>query len=675
MLKTYLLSIFVGIWGIFLCGIEAQVYDPDSLRKVLKQYEGTSEGNDSQELLELYLQAGKAFMAERKFDSALVLFHKAIPLSHDPISLATLYYEMGYCYQVESDYPKALEYTQLANGTLADEVPLQLQVAIHHQLAQLYVNQSQLDTALVIEFRGLLLAEQSRDSLSLSKVYGGLARIYHFAEFKKKALTYDLKAMRIKSKIGKPMDRYRGYVDVASSYLELSYLDSTLRYALLAQDQARDMEFGHGIAFSSLLLGETYKRMDSLELAYRILDQSRSDFRELGRLWPIADALSSYGDVLELMNKPETAIDTLLSALELAEQLNNHDLRIDISDKLSNLYKRVGNQTKSQKFAAEFSRLKAKYQAEKGDSLKILEMRFQIAEAETQSLQERALHERELLEKEQELRVRGLNQTILALGLLGVIFLLAFVHSKYRISKERNQYLTREKEETLWTLQHKAHLSKDWKNLSDRIYGEIHERLKAIWQSLYAEGVEQGVPIFTGVSTRFSSLYREIRSIDGSLTQLRYFMNVGITEENYENLENLTMKELMSESQRLLDTEQRERLQMAPYEMKGFKGDRQKFVLLLQQLQLFILESVSADAIHIQIRNSFDKEAGSYDMDYLLSFEISKAQSINLDPESWHLDICRLIIKPYGGKLWIEEKSSSGFVVHMSYPWDKVKHG
>ncbi len=675
MLKTYLLSLYVGIWVVFQMGMKTQAHGLDSLRQVLDQYQEASEFSDSQMLLDLHLQIGKAYMAERKFDSALMVFQKGIPLSQDPISLATLYYEMGYCYQVESNYPKAIKYNQMASETISEEVPLQLRVGIHHQLAQLYVNQSRLDTALVIEFRGLLLAEESRDSLSLSKVYGGLARIYHYAEFKEKALTYDLKAMRIKSKIGKPMDRYRGYVDVASSYLELSQLDSTLRYAHLAQGQARQMEFGHGVAFSSLLLGEAYKRMDSLDLARNMLDQSRSDFRELGRLWPIADALSSYGDVLELMNKPQAAIDTLLSALELAEHLKNHDLRIDISNKLSHLYQQVGKQNKSQEFAAEFGRLTAKYQAEKGDSLRILGMKFQIAEAETKSLEERALYERRILEKEQKIRIQGLRQTILALGLLGVIFLLAFVHSKYRISKERNQYLTREKEETLWSIQHKAHLSKDWKQLSDRIYGEIHERLKALWQSLYAEGVEQGVPVFTGLSPKFSSLYQEIRSIDGSLTQLRYFMNVGITEENYENLENLTMKELLSESQRLLDTEQRERLQVSPYEMKSFKGDRQKFVLLLQQLQLFILESVSADSVDIQIRNSFDKEAGSYDMDYLLSFEISKAQSINLDLESWHLDICRLIIKPYGGKLWIEEKGSSGFVVHMSYPWDKVKHG
>lgn len=678
MLKRNSLIPFLFMWTFTLFPGKVPAEPLDSLKQLLLPMLH-AQPIDSLEVLDVYLQLGKVYTVEEQFDSAIAIFERALLLSPDNFTRASIHHEMGFCYQLSNDVPQAHAHNLAASQAANEEVPLKLRAGIFHQLAQLYVNQHHPDSALRNEFLALGFAERSGDKLILGKIYGGLARIYYSADFKKKALTYDLKAMDIKLKIGDTRDWYRAYADVASSYLELGNYDSTLYFAQLAQEAANEAEFTHGMAFSCLLLGEAYKRMDRLDTAQVMLEDAYRKYRELKRFYHMADVLAALGDIKVSQELHQTAIDTFHAALSIAEQISYNAMRIALSQKLSTSYTALGQLEKAKAYEADYSRLQAEFESDTKDSLQVMEMKFLMAKAEMESLELRMQLDRELQASQQALRVQKLRQTIMWLGLFLLAILLVFIHSRYRLYKERNQALTIEKEETDMSLNWKENALREWQHLSEQIFSEIHGELKAIRQRYFIHDTPE---VDSLSELQMASLKSGLGGIDDSLTQLRHFMDVGkqvdLVErkesQSHKSEQKLTTQQLIDESKQLLKEEQQERLDVSLHELDSFMGNRQKFVLLFQQALLFILECNPTGLIKSSIRGSFDKEAGSYEMDYVFVFDFPNDRPLLPLRDNWHLAICERVLTLYGGRLWLNEGEKGKEKLYFAIPWEQVRN-
>ena len=102
-------------------------------------------------------------------------------------------------------------------------------------------------------------------------------------------------------------------------------------------------------------------------------------------------------------------------------------------------------------------------------------------------------------------------------------------------------------------------------------------------------------------------------------------------------------------------------------------GNRQKFVLLFQQALLFILACNPSGSIKSSIRGSFDKEAGSYEMDYVFAFDFPNALPLLELRDNWHLAICESVLSLYGGRLWMDEGEKGMGKLYFSLPWEQVR--
>ena len=647
-------SIFILL--LFFCKAQATPQASDSLRKVLEAYMHSTVPPDTQVILDLHLALGTSLVDIKEFDSALSVFFQALPYSKDPISFTRIHYELAYCHQLIDKYPEAIKHSKMALNGVSKEVPLGFHAQVLHQLAQLHVNNGKLAKALTFEFRGLHLARQAQDSLAMAKAYSGLARIYYYAEQHPKALEYDLQAFPIKLASGKPQDQYRAYVDIASSYRDVGQLDSTLKFAKLAHQRAKSIEFTHGEAFSYLIIGDVYKQKDSLDLALAYMETSRKNFRELGRLWPIAQTLAALGEVLSLQSQILPAIDTLQTALHLADSLRYNSLRIDLSKELADLYRENGKILKALQYDSLHKRLKARFQKEEKDSLNILELQLQMAELEAEFLQEQALNELVLLKKEQALKVRRLYIILLSLGSLLLICLLAFVHARYRLFKNRNQVLRRNQEEKEWESHWQQSIQKDWQSLADKLYQEIHARIQALGNGLLKSSSFQSPP-FQG----------ELSEIDGYLLQLKSYIQAGFSDDTSELI---SFKTLIDESLLLLNAQQRQHMYLVQHDLPPLRGNRKKMILLIHQLLLFFLDDKKEEWVEIHIRGNFTKDPGTYEVDYEFGFE--GMGKIHPQSGSWHLEVCRKIVHLYQGRLWVEELSEEEVKVSFTLPLHRV---
>ena len=655
MKKYTYLPIYLLFQLSFLGGL-ATPESQDSLMQVLEAYKHSLAKPDTQVLLDLHLQLGNSYIETKTFDSAISVLNQGLAYSKDPISYTRIQYELAYCNQLLSKYPEAIKHSKKALKAATEEVPLGFRAQILHQLAQLHVNVGKLAKALKFEFQGLHLAERANDSLGMAKVYSGLARIYYYAEQPAKALEYDLKAFPIKLANGEPQDHYRAYVDIASSYMDVGSLDSTLKYAGIAHETAKSIDFTHGEAFSSLLSGEAYKQMDSLDLAYNQIETARKSFRLLGRTWPIAQTLATLGEVLWKKGSLSPAIDTLHTALRLVDSLGYSSLRIDLTNDLGQLYREIGRKSQAEQYDALHAQLRESFQEEEKDSLHILELQLKMAELEAEFLVRQSINELELVKKEQALKIRRLTIILLSLGSLLLICLLAFVHARYRLYKNRNQRLTQEQEEKNWEYRWQQATNKDWQSLADKLYQEIHSRMLTLGKGVSDASASQSTPI-----------QGELTEIEGYLLQFKTYIQAGFSGDKTELI---SFKTLTDESLSLLNAQQRQRMYLVQHDLPPLRGNRKKLILLIQQLLLFFLEEKHKDWVEIHIRGNFSKDPGTYDVDYEFSFEgIGK-----IDPEAgkWHLEVCKKIVHLYQGKLWVDQLSDKKINVNFTLPLHRV---
>ncbi|MEM6632106.1 MAG: hypothetical protein AAF694_20685 [Bacteroidota bacterium] len=643
----------------------------DSLKQLLSTHIHSFAQPDSQLLLDIHLQLGNAYVDAGHYDSAVTVFTQGLAYSKDPISYTRMQYELAYCYQLLSNYPEAITHSKEAMKRATQEVPLSFRAGIFHQLAQLHVNWGKLAKALKYEFKGLHLAEQGQDSLSMAKTYSGLARIYYYAEQNEKALNYDLKALPIKLAIGEPKDRYKAYVDVASSYMDVGSLDSALQYAQLANREATSMDFTHGKAFSSLVIGEIYKQQDKLDQAIEYINGARGTFRELGRTFPIAQSLATLGDVLGMNKDFLPAIDTLLSALSLADSLGYHSLKIDLTHNLAQLYEEVGQSSEADTYKALYSDLQGSFQKEEKDSLNVLELQLKMAELESEYFQQQSLNQLNLVQKEQALKIRRLYIILLSLGSLLLVCLLAFFHARYRLYKSRTQELKRQQEEKNWEYHWQKTTSKDWQNLADKLYQEIHSRILALGKDFpYKEDSDSQV--FDQVQVPEEAqpippMQGLISEIDNYLLQLKSYIQAGFSGDQ---VELISFKMLIDESLQLLNSQQRQNLYLVQHDLPPLRGDRKKLILLVQQLLLVFLEAKQEDWIEIHVRGNFTKDPGTYTVDYEFNFE--GVGEIPIPDTNWHLEVCKKIIHLYHGKLWVDRTEKASVKVNFTLPLNRV---
>jgi len=112
----------------------------------------------------LYLNIG-AFFIDTYPEKALVYFTKMQTLDFDdPNTMATLYANIGFYYQIHNDYPKALSYYKDAQKIMETNKEISYLSSIHNAVSQIFEQQNMLDSALFYARKNQELTRQLRSN-------------------------------------------------------------------------------------------------------------------------------------------------------------------------------------------------------------------------------------------------------------------------------------------------------------------------------------------------------------------------------------------------------------------------------------------------------------------------------------------------------------------------------
>jgi Signal transduction histidine kinase len=257
-----------------------------------------------------------------------------------------------FCWK-KKDFTKALDLFSEALK-LSEQNGLNNHIASElNNMGLVYYSQGEYAQCLDYYNRSITILRQTGDSMKIAQSLMNTGIVYHKQGIYDKATTYLLEATRYFEKKGRLSQLASCYNTLANAQSDLKYYSEALKYHFDAL-KIRE-KLGDSVLISSSLnnIGITYKKVDSLNLALEYFNRSLAIKNKLGDKMLTSTTLANIGDILFLKHDYKNAENKYFDSYTLRKEINDQNGFVSVTNKLGELYLRMGLFDKSKIFLNE----------------------------------------------------------------------------------------------------------------------------------------------------------------------------------------------------------------------------------------------------------------------------------------------------------------------------------
>ncbi len=303
------------------------------------------------------------------------------------------------------------------------------------------------DNAVLFYMQALKVAEEEEDLRNIAIACNGLGNtLLHIPGREDDAIAYFERSLKAEETRGNSLGVAMNYLSISDYYTQKGSYDKARTYLkkLLEINTERKDEFGLAITYQ--FFGLNYQKENkNLEKSTHFYQQSLDIYERLENRQKQAELLKHMGDVSWLKGEGASAIRFYNQALNIAKEVNNKGLLMEIYADLSKVYESTGLVSR----ALDFYKLSDAYQ----DSIALRDQEIQIAAIEKRFSLEKKESQITLLQKDkiiQEALVTSQKETmrsqkffliLLVIGLIAIGIIATMQYRNIRIKKKSNQLL------------------------------------------------------------------------------------------------------------------------------------------------------------------------------------------------------------------------------------------
>jgi len=458
-----------------------------ALEYALKSMKICKETGDNKEIAQNYNNLGMLYLTMDKTDTATQYLSKGIKLYKKMIlenpddnsiksSMASSYVNMGNTFITQGDYEKSLEYY----------------------------------------YKSLKIYEKTKSTRGLRTSYHNIGAINFKLEKYDLGLEFMQKSLEINKEIGDNRFAFTVASNIGVIYENMSLLetDSSIAWTMLkkALDYhfqslkiKKELEDKRGIVISYYNIGSIYELMgnkssdqDTVAFYYKkAMDYYNTTLQKSEetnlRLF-ISYSCQGIGTINYSKGNYTTALQYMLRAYKIAEELNDRERLMRGAEELSKIYSALNKYKESLEYYKIYSQNK--------DSIYNIESSGKIAEMEAKYETEKKEKEIELLKKDKQLqkaevtRQKSMRNYLIIFSVL-ILAMIIVIYNRYRLKKKTNRDLTLQnieiKEQKEEIIQQNEEILTQRDEL-DAINNELLNKNKQITDSiLYAETIQKAI--------------------------------------------------------------------------------------------------------------------------------------------------------------------------------------
>ncbi|MEQ9375295.1 MAG: histidine kinase dimerization/phosphoacceptor domain -containing protein [Imperialibacter sp.] len=339
------------------------------------------------------------------------------------------------------------------------------------QLSELYEEQDRSAEAIKVLFENLAYYESINDSLEAGKLLNRIANSQNYLGYHDDAILHYTRAMDIFETIG-----YQRGVAVVLSNMAIIYgeegdarksIKNYLR--TIAIYEGLDNEPNLPSAYNNI--GNDYTDLKMPDSALYYFNKSLALSKTRGDLRSMAFSYFHLNSLYNSIDMPEKGVYYGNKSLEIAEKINNHQLRINLSHSLSESYEKLGNYQQALRYHKQYQQLEdSVYNIENSQVIHDMQAKYETEKKEKELVLKQADIDRQQVLLTQEARLRS----VLIGGIVIVLLLAGMIYRGERAKTKAYNQLSIQNQE----IETKNKLIESALAEKESLLKEIHHRVK-----------------------------------------------------------------------------------------------------------------------------------------------------------------------------------------------------
>jgi adenylate cyclase len=373
-------TIFIVVFALFLCSVQAAANKVDSLKTVLKSLpEDTVKVNTLLEISSLLWRSVP--------DSAILYASRASDLAEKtgfPAGEALALKNIGLAYYVKGDYLNVLNFWQQsldAYRSISDKVGIGNLLS---NIGAVYFNQGDDPKALEYYLESLRVSEETGNKLRIATALTNIGAVY----FNKKA-TYDkageyyLRALEM-AEASENLDAIGvSSVNLGEIYMERGDHTAALQFFEKALTALK--KTGGNESFVYTNIGKSYRLRGRYEEALKYQQQGFEKAKMKDDKLEMSIARNAIGDTYFAQNNFNLALENYLKAKDLGEEIGSRTLLKDTYENIAKCYSALSDYRKALEYQRLYSITKdSLYNEENSQKLAGLQFQFDIEKKEAE---------------------------------------------------------------------------------------------------------------------------------------------------------------------------------------------------------------------------------------------------------------------------------------------------
>jgi len=207
------------------------------------------------------------------------------------------------------------------------------------------------DTALLLGFEALELADQVGDEKQKAQAFNNLGSTYYFASNYDSALLYHRQAMEIRERIGDKQGLGGSYNNIGNILEELGDVAQALDHYLKAQQFFEETKYDRGLAIVYNSLGNMYyNHKKDPQKALEYYRRSQEIYLKMGNRHGAILALNNIAVVYDFLKQPEKALANYREVLRIAAELEAADIEATALNNIGEVFITLGRYAEAETY-------------------------------------------------------------------------------------------------------------------------------------------------------------------------------------------------------------------------------------------------------------------------------------------------------------------------------------
>lgn len=407
--------------------------------------------NEDLELAQHLCQQAEELFDRGEYEQSLRISKLAIDACEEVVLLhgvSQMLLNIGSIYRIKGDYHQALKYLFSSLESFKSLDNPGGQSAAFNQIASIYRLQGNYPGALELFLNSLSLSIQINDSLAQSSALNNIGIVYFHQNNFPKALEYYLLSLNIELAQNNEYGVSVSYINIGEVQKKMGNYEQALDYFLKALMLAKKSEEvdrdGDSVGVLYNEIGSIYLALNDFERSGSFLLRALEIFEEINNHQRLAECKLYLGELALAQHNNSLAQQYFTQALQHAQQISATNLIADVSKNLSRVYELKGD------IGNAFANFKQYIQAR--DSLFNKDNMKRMVQTEMLYEFEKQMHEAKIEQAKRDVQVQEVAtrqravRNLLILVLTMVLVVVGLIYNAYKNKKSANEQLAIQQE-------------------------------------------------------------------------------------------------------------------------------------------------------------------------------------------------------------------------------------